>query len=431
MIPFSAIIILTVIVVAFVALATPSAPPVSRFAPGAAFGAAIVTATLASPLPAACGPAVPGYGTSYWTSYFNGNPAFLTPISFGDSSGQLCTEIAMLDTGWWPTAAFAVDLLWNRAKDGSPTSLADVATPLGTYAAPILDVSGKNSSYATTIYAIPALNLWALDGSLQTFGTARQQLLPLTSGAQSYTGPLAMTGELDGAQPMTVGGVYPRAMVTYSAVANYALVLAYSSSQLGLTPVASAADISAAYRMSGISAPLYTTPDSLSPAWGFFVYLTVATVTGSAAGWFLVDTGAIGVTMIVSSAFASQLACYSPMQTTLATSAAGSSCYALQRACVSVFGAAAPMCFPVMVGPDIAKAPAAAGRIGMAFMQYVDVFTAHAGGTIASAVQIAAGANWSALECSQLSSSMTGATCAAPGSACPATVPISSLGCAA
>lgn len=458
------VILLAIVLIAFVYALTPAAV-VSQFAPSGNLyiGADIVAACLSSPLPAACGPAVAGYGTSYWSGYFNSRAAFLFPISIGSpgANGPLCTEIAMLDTSWWPAMTFSVDLLWNRAKDGSPTSLSSVASPLGAYSAPITDASGKKTAYNTTLYSIPALQLYANDGSLQPFGTTQQPLLPPSLSNRAYQGPLAMTGELDGAAPMTVGGVYPRAIITYNAVANYALVLSYASRQMGLTAVGSYLDISAAFGNSQIAAPLYSSQSlagpafestgalyppplytvqnppyatgPLSPPWGFFVYLTVSTAAGSAGGWFLVDTGAIGVTMIVTSAFAANLACYSPLQTTMATSATGASCYALQRVCVNVFGAASPICLPVMVGPNIVKAPGAAGSIGMALLQYLDVFTAHAGDVVASAVQVNsqyANSNWSAVECSQLAGSMTGATCAAPGSVCASTVPISTLGCA-
>jgi hypothetical protein len=455
-ISLGAIILLAIVLIAFVCALKPAASvvPLSKFAPSGNLyiGADIVAACLSSPLPAACGPAVAGYGTSYSTGYFNRNPAFLFPISIGGPSA--CTEIALLDTSRWPAIAFSVDLLWNHAKDGSPTSLSSVASRLGTYAAPITDASGKKTSYNTTLYSIPALQLYANDGTLRPFGTTQQPLLPPSLLNRAYQGPLAMTGELDDA--------HPRAIITYNAVANYALVLSYASRQMGLTAVGSYLDISAAFGNSQIEAPLYSAQSlagpafestgalyppppqytvqdppyaggPLSPPWGFFVYLTVSTGAGSAGGWFLVDTGAIGVTMIVTSAFAANLACYSPLQTLMATSATGASCYALQRICINVFGAASPICLPVMVGPDIVKAPGAAGSIGMALLQYLDVFTAHAGDVVASAVQVNsqyANSNWSAVECSQLAGSMTGASCSVPTRACASTVSIRALGCA-
>lgn len=262
------------------------------------------------------------------TRLFLSRPAFLLRLN-APAPEASCTEVALFDTGWWPTAdPINIWLLWNADKGAIPGN----PTKLGTYKAKVQGVSGQWIRSNTTLWAIPNLGL----SSGVRMSPGGTQTVPLDGGAKRTAGALVMSGELAGTGNTSVGGAFPRAVLTYDFAATYGCVLSYQTKKLGLYPVDGG--ISAAFaaaRRDFPHLPSVRLSASTGTSWGLMLELDFLDASGKLfQGRFLVDTGAIGITLMVTQEFGKKLGCYAPPVGESTTGVGGRVCAPLRRACV-------------------------------------------------------------------------------------------------
>lgn len=347
---------------------------------------------------------------------FEARAAFLVEIPLGGN----CAEVAIVDSGWWPTTdPFSIWLEWNADK-GAPSPPG--AARLGTYDAKVKGVGGKTVTSKTTLWTIPSFPLRTTRGTVRV--AAPSQRITLSDGSVvTATAPVAMSGQLAGKydpNALTLGGAFPRSLITFDFLAGFGVVFSYNSNLLGLYSLGGglAASHSEALKDFSHLGPLATRP-AAGTTWGFMVELTLKVEGKALKGMFLVDTGAVGITLMVTSAFGARLGCYSPVLYDRTAGVGGVTCAPMRRACV-VDASGAEVCIPVDVEGSVVGCPNCAGRIGTALLALMDVFVCRAGGQLGSAYTfVAPAATLAAYECAQIQGQCpppcTGtATCSGP-----------------
>jgi hypothetical protein len=304
------------------------------------------------PFPAGC--------SDYYVAVFN-NRATLV---LGADLGEGCTELMTLDSGWWPDPDNIVPILWNADK-GTPAFRN--LTDKGEHDVKVQAASGEWIIMKTHMYSMPEITIAG-----HTFS--------------QKGGIAAMTGELAGVAQGSVGWAFPRTMLTFDFMNAFAWVLSFARARVVAYPARERAYPHAKNDHPNLS-PLIVT-SSLPSSWGLFVCLEVGGLAKeSHRAWFLVDTGALGITLMVTDEFAAALPCYDPPFGSVQTTVSGRHCSPVRRSCfITDPLTRAQLCLPVTVAPPVTGCPSCAGRVGMALLAMMDLFLFRSpNGTLGSA----------------------------------------------
>lgn len=326
----------------------------------------------------------------------------LKPVLNVAVSGEAnCREVALVDSGWWPTPDYNVDIEWNSDKG-------DISLPgvklIGNYTVTITDVAGNKKKTDTTLYEVPSLNVSGRD--LTPTGS---QTIKTSDGTTVKTSNfVAMTGQLTG----RVGEVFPRVLLTYNFLNRGYVLFSYNQNKIIVYPKNENIDV-------GIPGPLDKWPAS-NAKWGLLVKLKFAIENGKfTSGWFLIDTGAIDITLMVTKKFGSSLGCYNPAKYTQTVGVAGVVCADIKRACI-IDNAGNKACFPVTVEGSITGCSGCDGRIGTRLLKNLDVFSGRNSSNIISKYKLVG--QYKSLECSELGEANT-----CTGSPCKSQLPITNI----